>query len=168
MPLTVSHDIITNASILQCAIPVFENLLPEGVNDVVLTLLFRLATWHALAKLRLHSDSTLTTFEMATRTLGVAMRKFLKHVCPLYVTKELPKETQQRQARQAKARAAPGAHPELAPQPPRKPSATAKIFNLITYKWHRLADYVRSIRLFGTTDNTTSQTVRIDIVCALV
>ncbi|KAI0743684.1 hypothetical protein C8Q80DRAFT_1079612, partial [Daedaleopsis nitida] len=143
--------------ILQCAIPIFKKLLPEPVNGVVLTMLFPLAMWHALAKLRLHSDSTLDTFDIATRALGVAMRTFLNKVCPLYMTKELPKETQQRQARQARARANTG-NRQQAPQQPSKPSATKKIFNLATYKYHHLGDYVHSIRLFGTTDNTTSQT----------
>ncbi|OBZ74545.1 hypothetical protein A0H81_05717 [Grifola frondosa] len=34
-----------------------------------------------------------------------------------------------------------------------------KKFNLTTYKWHRLGDYVKAIRLFGTTDNYTTQIV---------
>jgi hypothetical protein len=44
---------------LQCAIPVFDNLLPEPHNMHALKLLFDLAHWHALAKLRMHADTTL-------------------------------------------------------------------------------------------------------------
>ena len=34
-----------------------------------------------------------------------------------------------------------------------------KIFNLSTYKWHALGDYVNTIRRYGTTDNYSTQTV---------
>ncbi|KAI0753029.1 hypothetical protein C8Q80DRAFT_1217334 [Daedaleopsis nitida] len=112
---------------LQCAIPVFKRLLPDQANNIVLDMLFRLAMWHALAKLRLHSGSTLDTFDIATRALGIAMRAFLKKVCPLYTTKELPKETQHRQARQTRARTASG--------------TANQVFNLVTYKFHHLGDY---------------------------
>jgi hypothetical protein len=44
---------------LQCAIPVFDDLLPELHNMHVLKLLFDLVHWHALAKLRMHADTTL-------------------------------------------------------------------------------------------------------------
>ncbi|KIK79015.1 hypothetical protein PAXRUDRAFT_770925 [Paxillus rubicundulus Ve08.2h10] len=36
-------------------------------------------------------------------------------------------------------------------------SPKAKTFNMQTYKFHALGDYVRSIRLFGTTDSYTTQ-----------
>lgn len=148
-------------------------------------MLFELATWHSLAKLRLHSESTLTILERATRTLGDAMRTFLRKVCPDYVTKELPKETASRQRRKA-ARAAkaspkapplataessasaPGSHAdEAAPLPvgarskgAPKLTSKGKRFDLNTYKFHRLGDYPRSIRSMGTTDGWTTQTVR--------
>jgi len=44
---------------LQCAIPVFDHLLPEPHNVHALKLLFDLAHWHALAKLCMHADTTL-------------------------------------------------------------------------------------------------------------
>jgi len=37
--------------------------------------------------------------------------------------------------------------------------AQPKSFNLATYKFHALGDYVRNIRLFGTTDSYTTQLV---------
>ncbi|KAG2055078.1 hypothetical protein BDR06DRAFT_882859, partial [Suillus hirtellus] len=49
--------------ILQCAIPVFEGLFPASHDMVVQSLLFRFAQWHALTKLRIHSESTLSFFE---------------------------------------------------------------------------------------------------------
>ncbi|KAG8958343.1 hypothetical protein FRC05_009001, partial [Tulasnella sp. 425] len=56
--------------ILQCAIPAFEGLFPEPIDCKIQELLFVLADWHSLAKLRLHTDSTLGQLEAATRVLG--------------------------------------------------------------------------------------------------
>lgn len=89
------------------------------------------------------------------------MRAFMYKVCPEYVTKELPRETQARQARQARAQAAAGAQPGEVPAARAKPPVRIKRFTLDTYKYHRLADYPRMIRLFGTVDNYTSQSVRV-------
>ena len=50
--------------------PVFEGLLPPIHEDIVQTLLFRLAEWHALAKLRLHTKDTLALLHQALRRLG--------------------------------------------------------------------------------------------------
>jgi len=55
-------------------------------------LLFELATWHALAKLRLHTESTLYDLENSTTRLGQILRKFDSVVCANYETKELPSE----------------------------------------------------------------------------
>lgn len=45
-----------------------------------------------------------------------------------------------------------------------KMTAKTKGFNLHTYKYHRLGDYPAAIKRFGTTDNTTTQTVSADYV----
>ena len=140
--------------------PVFEELLSPETDKVISLLLFKLATWHAFAELRLHSDSTLSAFELATTSLGHVMRTFLRKVCSKVTTQELPRETEARQARVAKTAASQAAGPSSQPTQPSKPSARVKKFNLNTYKYHRLGDYVRTIRKFGTTDNFTSQTVR--------
>ncbi|KAE9392738.1 hypothetical protein BT96DRAFT_1000039 [Gymnopus androsaceus JB14] len=62
--------------ILQCSIPVFEGLLPEPYNSVLLELLFTLAEWHALAKLRIHTESTLGLLHNSTHSLGQLLRRF--------------------------------------------------------------------------------------------
>lgn len=46
--------------LLQCSIPVFEGLLDDPHDTILMNLLFLLATWHAYAKLRMHTDTTLT------------------------------------------------------------------------------------------------------------
>jgi hypothetical protein len=43
----------------ECSIPVFDGLFLKEDNRSIGELLFLLATWHAYAKLRLHTDTTL-------------------------------------------------------------------------------------------------------------
>lgn len=45
------------------------------------------------------------------------------------------------------------------PTPTTASSSKYRFLNLITYKWHALGDYVKSIRLFGTTDSYSTQIV---------
>jgi hypothetical protein len=151
--------------------PAFEGLLPEPHNEVIMTLLFRLAEWHALAKLRLHTKSTLNRLESVTTILGRELRRFSNVTCQSFSTEELPKETAARGRRQSrqKAKATASAQTNTSnvspPIPTTGSSAAAtnekrkKKFNLSTYKVHSLGDYVRMIRLYGTTDSYNSQTV---------
>ena len=112
-------------------------------------MLFELAMFHAFAKLRLHTDDTLTAFEDAVASLGVAMRQFLAQVCPFFDTRELPKETDSRKRRKQ----ASGHNTRV------DVSAKTKVFNLGTYKYHRLGDYPAAVREFGTLDNFSTVTV---------
>jgi hypothetical protein len=111
-----------------------------------MTLLFRTAEWHAFAKLRLHTESTLQHLERLTTELGQLTRKFRDTTQSAFATFELPKETEARKRRQNSG----------------KGNASGKNFkhlNLSTYKWHALGDYVRAIRLFGPTDGFSTQVV---------
>lgn len=72
--------------ILQCSFPVFEDLLPEPFNTAVLDLLWVLANWHALAKLRMHTTSTVKHLKTATTVLGQRLRHFKKSVCSEFAT----------------------------------------------------------------------------------
>ena len=118
-----------------------------------MTLLFRTAEWHAFAKLRLHTESTLQHLERLTTELGQLTRKFRDTTQSAFATVELPKETEARKRRQNSGKG--------------KEKATAgnasgknlKHLNLSTYKWHALGDYVRAIRLFGPTDGFSTQVV---------
>ena len=131
----------------------FEGLLPEPHNSIVMTLLYRTAEWHAFAKLRLHTESTLQHLEGLTAEFGKLMQKFRDTTQSAFVTFELPKEMGVWQRRQksgkGKEKVAAGSTSE------RKP----KNLNLFTYKWHSLGDYVRAIRLFGGTDGFSTQVV---------
>ncbi|KAA1473807.1 hypothetical protein DENSPDRAFT_780478, partial [Dentipellis sp. KUC8613] len=128
--------------LLQCSIPVFDRLLPEPLNTLVMTVLYRLCEWHALAKLRMHTDTTLELLTKATRTMGTELRRFRDRTRNLS-TVELPKEVEARVRRENKT---PGAGPASS-------SARPRFLNLLTYKFHALADYVPHIRLFGTTES---------------
>ena len=76
----------------QCAIPVFEGLLGDEYDKCLRILLFELATWHALAKLRLHTETTIVSLEHSTRRLGQAIRRFESEVCSKFVAFALPSE----------------------------------------------------------------------------
>ena len=110
-----------------------------------------MAEWHALAKMRLHSDDTLILLDHSLRQLGAQLQKFSKFTCSAFRTFELPGETAARHQRQ---------HCGFESQPSIKAAGPRpKSFNLFTYKLHALGDYVQSIRVFGTTDSYTSQIV---------
>lgn len=71
----------------------FDGVLSPGRhNDIFMDLLFNFAMWHAYAKLRLHSDTTLALFDDALRSLGFLLRLFKSKVCSMYATQELPSE----------------------------------------------------------------------------
>lgn len=140
---------------LQCAMPVFDGLLPPKDNKIVLDLLFSLATWHALAKLRLHTETTVQLLEAETKTLGRLVRRFKKTTCAIYDTKELPKETAARGRRTA-ALVKKGKGKENTGGP-LKPNQ--KVLNINTYKFHSLSKVAGAIRRVGTTDSYNTQIV---------
>jgi hypothetical protein len=87
---------------IQCSIAVFEGLLPEPHNRAVMQLLFTMAHWHALAKLRMHNDLSLDIMDAVTVSLGKALRTFRDTTCSAFHTKELRREYHARIRRQAK------------------------------------------------------------------
>lgn len=88
----------------QCAIPVFDGLIPEPHNSRILDLLFMFAHWHALAKLRLHTDLTLGILDQCTTLLGKFLRDFQSKTSSKFETKELPREMNARERRKKKAK----------------------------------------------------------------
>ncbi|KAJ3543294.1 hypothetical protein NMY22_g3196 [Coprinellus aureogranulatus] len=216
---------------LQCAIPVFEGLLHQSVySQAVLNIILVCAEWHALAKLKMHTDATLALLENATKQLGDEFRSFVENVCAKIPTKALRSELEAQERHEQRRKEAAGrrraqspvgenpdtlesqstGHAEnaqvdstaainkqcafrviapsiwrgdsLPPTPPndevqaelppeevshvappkrKKTSKRSKDdvvqFNITTPKFHFLGDYVKSIRLFGTTDNYSTQ-----------
>lgn len=123
-------------------------------------LLFEMATWHFLAKLRLHTELTVTSLIKSTTRLGTAMRKFVSVTCEAYVTRDLPSE----EAARGRRKAALAQKKGINGKQPTKPSETStgtrkRKFNLSAYKPHAIPDYAPYIRLYGATDGFTSQVV---------
>jgi hypothetical protein len=143
----------------KCAIPCFTQLFSQPSEKIILDLLFVLATWHALAKLRMHSTSTVTVLDGVTKILGQLLRRFNDHVCPKYNTRETPSETKKRTSRKASEAAKKKAQQPANLKEPEKVTPTKKHFNLAAYKPHALGHYSSWIRRFGTSDSYSTQTV---------
>ena len=143
-------------------------------DNSVLQLIFHLAHWHGLAKLRLHSDLSLNLLDTETTCLGEQLRCFKDKVCPAFETRELKREADSRRQKATKkqfpipvtttrctkstARPAP-IIPEV-DQPRAVPDDRAwKAFSLDTYKVHALGDYPQTIRRYGTTDSYSTEPV---------
>lgn len=135
-----------------------EGLIPDH-DEVILDLLFELATWHALGKLRMHTETTLHFLDNSTIRLGRTLRRFKQFTCDSFMTQELPKEA----AARGRRKPAYSAKGNLNARPAKKRATEGtrqRFFNMSTYKLHALGDYVKSIWLFGTTDNFSTQVVR--------
>ncbi|KAG2346750.1 hypothetical protein BDR05DRAFT_974360 [Suillus weaverae] len=169
--------------ILQCSIPVFDGLLPDNHNKIIMDLLFIMAHWHGLAKLHMHSDLTLDILDQQTTDLGEQFCQFKAKVCSAYHTQELEHEAAARSRQQAKeatrwaekdtvvqgtaarklmAGTSAKGKGKVIPEQPQdacipKPSRKEKSFNFHTYKFHALGDYVNTIRCFGTTDSYSTE-----------
>ncbi|KAF6751494.1 hypothetical protein DFP72DRAFT_816280, partial [Ephemerocybe angulata] len=150
--------------ILQCVIPVVEGLLPEPLNGIILKLLYLSARWHALAKLRIQTEATVTLLENATTQLGNQLRFFRESVAGIK-TVELESEASQREkaAKKKAQRDLPATLPTADSNPP--PAAPKKTkrrptqLNLSIIKFHLLGHYVRDIRRLGPTDLYSSEWV---------
>ncbi len=60
-------------------------------------LLYRTAEWHALAKLRMHTESSLALLDSLTTEFGLLMQNFKELTCSQFVTTELPGEADARE-----------------------------------------------------------------------
>ena len=139
----------------QCAIPVFDRLLPDHCNDFILELLFICTHWNGLAKLCLHSDSTLDIMDDMTAKLGSQFHEFHDKICPQFQTYELPCEVvaHQRHCSKQNHHSGENSVAQFSKDPHQK------IFNLDTYKYHSLGNYTSTIHRFGTTNSYSTTTV---------
>ena len=133
--------------------PAFEGLFPPPHDSLIQDLLYLLGSWHGVAKLRMHTESTLATLNQLTQRFGSVLRKFKRVTCAAFTTTELPKEAT--------------AHARRVNVTSDRPSHTAKplgvqhqkTINLRTYKLHAMGDYVHTIRRYGTVDSYSTQVV---------
>ena len=82
--------------------------------------------------------------------------RFARTTCAAFNTHELPREEAARGRQKAAAAAKKGKGKAAQGT---KDGPRSRPFNLRTYKLHALGDYFKTIRLFGTTDNYSTQVV---------
>lgn len=140
----------------QCSLPAFAGLfvdaslqLQETVDDV----LYTLTNWHSLAKLAVHTDSTLISLAKATEDLGHRLRLFSDVSKNKIDTYETPREQRKRMRRVTVTQ---GIHISGEKRP--------KEFKLNTSKLHALGDYVEHIKKFGPADIISTQSVCTTII----
>ena len=125
-------------------------------------LLFVLAEWHGLAKLRLHTDATIDLFRQTTTLLGDCFRDFKDNTWSKFDTRELKREYDVRK-RRAKRASKSTPNPSAAgvtPKPVKEPTGRLnKTLNLDLIKIHFLGDYPMTIPWYGTTDSYSTQLV---------
>lgn len=146
----------------QCSIPVFDGLFDSSNNTIIMDLLFELSTWHGLAKLRLHTESTVRALENSTTRLGIILRKFQSTTCAEFVTRDLPSEEAargRRKAAKAKFKSTTQEPKSKGKQKSTESDSKFCSFGLSNYKTHALPDYPKTIRELGTTDSYSTQNV---------
>jgi hypothetical protein len=112
-------------------------------------------------------EMTILDLESSTTRLGECMRKFEKDLCSKYDTKDLPSELAARMQRQQwKAIQKSTTIPAPTQKEAAKKGPQQRKFNLKTYKYHTLGDYVTSIRLHGPLDGYSSQLVSYPVLSA--
>ncbi|QRV90230.1 hypothetical protein RhiJN_18248 [Ceratobasidium sp. AG-Ba] len=134
--------------ILQCCYAVFEGLLPPICDEEARSLIFLFASWHGLAKLRLHTKVTLDILKSLTKKLGAALRNFATLTEGLDV-RETPQESARRRKR----------HEDQTAENGRRRC----YLNLNTYKMHSFGDYVPHIDEYGSTDSYSTQICELHI-----
>ena len=107
--------------------------------------LFASANWLLLAKLHIHSESTLSLLKQATKDYGSLVRKFQRDTSHIK-TVETPSEVQARQRRAEKAAQKSGI---LASST--RSAAQPKPLNINTFKHHQGPHTVDAILEFGAT-----------------
>ncbi|EJF59272.1 hypothetical protein DICSQDRAFT_65466 [Dichomitus squalens LYAD-421 SS1] len=161
-----SHDVASRKRLaardyeafLITMMPALEGLLDLPDDQTVADLLFELANWHALAKLRLHTTITINIFRAATKHMYDVIRTFANKICLRYQTKELSSEATAR-VRRAKA-----TNVHTLTSSTRRPIAFTVHH---TYKFHSLGDYPNHIERSGSADNYNTQVVSTITVVSL-
>ncbi|KAL0565335.1 hypothetical protein V5O48_016689 [Marasmius crinis-equi] len=125
---------------LQCAMPCYEGLFPDEIDDLIQDITFTFAMFLSYSSLRQHTDSTLATFRTVTKDLGKALRQYSRAVANID-TRETKREVQSR----------------LKQNTDGEKEAQGKTFPYITIKGHTVGHQVRAVRYWGTADSTNTQ-----------
>ena len=142
---------------LQCAIPCFEGIFDDETDREICVLLFRLAMFHGLAKLRMHTDSSVCLLWNATIRLATALRHFRDEICPRFTTVETPSEADKRKRRAAATATS------IPKQNDSSDGRRTKKFSLDTYKFHAIGDYALTAATGVTLDSITTAYVSYDV-----
>jgi hypothetical protein len=130
---------------------VFEGLLDKPFNGIILDTLYIMCFWHSLAKMQVHTKSTLVIFEDATIALGWYLWRFAVAIDGHFEVKESEWEFKARKKRTDQKR------PAGAPVAP--DGCKMKKLNINTTKFHSLGYYPHYIRRHGTSDGTSTQII---------
>ncbi|TFK59842.1 hypothetical protein BDN72DRAFT_780189 [Pluteus cervinus] len=141
--------------ILQCCIPCFEGLLPFPHNETILDLLYLMGYFHSLAKLRMHTDSSIRVLRRVTTVLSDSLRYFASETCQAFQTVETEKEYDARRRKAPTKNQKPGkSSSSICPS---ADGRRAKSYSLATSKMHAIVDYADQIVRFGTTDSLSTK-----------
>ena len=133
---------------MQCIIPAVNGLLPIEHEEVILRMLFTLATYHALGKMRIHTEYTLSYWEHATVCLSNELQHFHDQIADLDIH-EMPQEACNRACQNNTAASRSYVRSDWKP----------KTFSLATYKFHALGDGPAAVCEYGTTDSYSTAIV---------
>lgn len=139
--------------VFQCAGPCFEGLFPKTVDRKIQDLLFTAACWHASAKLRLHTETSLGIFRGLTRAFTKQIRYFANKICPQFSTVQTPSEAATAMRAEA-ARLKNGSTATV-----RGSRRIRKEFHINIPKFHSIVHYPDAIPLIGTLDGVSTQIV---------
>ncbi|KAK0485391.1 hypothetical protein EDD18DRAFT_1083283 [Armillaria luteobubalina] len=123
-------------------------------DETVADLLYLSMYWHALTKLRMHTDSSLAEFRLVTTGFTNALHHFTDVTCQAFDTVETDAKYAKRKHNEAQCQqkaglTSVGTSTEHLDQ--------RMSFNLSTLKAHAIADYPDQIEIFGTTDSYSMQ-----------
>jgi hypothetical protein len=116
----------------------------------------------------MHTDETLDIFDSQTVKIGAEFRSFKATICPLYHTRELPKEARKRRRRQvatSKHSALPAGNGDTPSAETLSQLPRERELNINTVKHHFMGDYAWCIRNYGTVDNYTTEAGELEHKC---
>ena len=124
-----------------------------------MTLLFTCCTWHALAKLWMHTDQTLVIFDNVTAMIGVKLCHFASTTCSAFQTEELRQEVTAHPCRSLKKNVNQDGGTPPSANNAQWSGALLRKFNMNTFKNHSLGDYPDQIYHYVMTDLYSTEPV---------
>ncbi|KAJ3538377.1 hypothetical protein NMY22_g5192 [Coprinellus aureogranulatus] len=147
--------------ILQCALAAFDGLFPGDHDGRVQDLIFALAHWHALAKLRMHTELTLEVLDLWTSIVDLPDAISQPHSTvergPVEPVPHLPSGPTDSRVGSFAPTPAPAAWSVDQTKVEKTAGRNPRKWSLSTPKFHSMGDVVQYIRKTGTTDSYSTQ-----------